>query len=63
MLTILVLLVEVGEVNNQILDHKHVRKRGNGGRLRSISIYWLETSYSVATINVHCTGSTYSFPA
>lgn len=52
----LILVVEVGHVHDQVLDHEHVRQRRYGGgcrRRRNLG----ETSEAVAAINVHRAGA------
>ena len=60
---LLVLLVEISEINNQILDHKHVRERGYNSGPGSVRINGLETCRSLGPINIHSTWPTDSFSA
>lgn len=58
---LLVLLVEISEIDHQIFDDKHVRKRSDGSWFASIGINRLEACYCVNTIYVHCAWSAYTF--
>lgn len=58
---VLVLVVEVGEINNKIFDDKHMGKRGYNGGFGSVGINRFEAGHCVASINVHGTRSTYTF--
>ena len=59
---LLVLVVEIGEINDQIFDNKHVGQRGIDSGLGSVSVNGLEASHSVGAINVHSTRPTNPFP-
>lgn len=52
----LILVVEVGHVHDQVLDHEHVRQRRYGGGRRG-GRNLSETSKAVAAVNVHRTGA------
>ena len=52
---LLVLLIEVGEINNEIFDNEHMRKWGDGGGLGSVGINRFKASHSVDAIYVHRT--------
>ena len=51
-----ILFIEVGHVSNQILDHKHMRKRTNSHCVSSRADL-RETSQSILSIDVHGTRS------
>ena len=50
---VLVLLVEVGEVDDEVLDDVEVRERRNHGRLRKIGVDGLEAGQIIQSIDVH----------
>lgn len=56
-------MVEIGEVDDQIFDHKHVRQRGYNRGSGSLGVNGLQASHRVGSINVHGAGAAYSFPA
>jgi len=58
-----VLLVEVGEIRDDILDNVGVRERVDLGLLFCVDGNTAQTSQCVATINIHCTASTNSLSA
>ena len=59
----LVLIIEVGHVHHQILNHKHMGKRRNGGGGRPIRINLSQASQAIAAVDVHGAGPTDPFPA
>lgn len=63
MISLLVLLVEIGEINNKIFDDKHVRQRSYNSWLASVAIDWLKACNSVGAANVHRAGPTNPFSA
>lgn len=63
MMSLLVLLVEIGEINNKIFDDQHVRQRSYYSWLASVAIDWLKACHSVGAINVNVTRPTNPFSA
>lgn len=59
---LLVLLIEVGEVDNEVLDDKSAREGSDGSGLGSVCVDGLKTSHGVGPIDVHGARSTYPFP-
>lgn len=49
----LVLVVEVGQISHQVLDHIHVRKRVDLGGLRGVLVNIAQAGQGVGTIDVH----------
>lgn len=50
-LNALVLIVEIGHIHHQILDHKHVRQRSDGSRRTGLDLR--QTRQAVAAVDVH----------
>lgn len=55
MLILLVPVIEIGEISNQISDHKHVGQRDDIGGSGSVCINGLQACNCVGAINVHRT--------
>lgn len=59
---LLVLLIEIGHINNQILDNIHMRQRSYHGGGASVGVDRLQTSHRIRPVNVHRTRPAYPFP-
>lgn len=59
----LVLLVEVGEVDDEVLDDEHVGERGDHRGCRGVGVDGLQTSHGVVAVDVHGAGAADAFPA
>lgn len=59
----LVLVVKVGEIHHQVLDHKHVRQRSDGGGSGHVLVHRTQAGHGVFAVDVHGAGAADALPA
>lgn len=50
---VLVLMVEIGEINNQIFNHIHMGQGSDYSSCLSIGVNWLEACYCISPVDIH----------